>query len=172
MRKGISILVFLFIITGGFHALSQTKIGHVNTELITKDLPEYKQMLVKIQDEQNRAQKEMMKLDSAYKTIALKLNQPTISEFEKIELEHEMQKLEKLAQTRPQELEENIYQLQQKLQMIIIEKVKKAIKEVGDEGGYTYVMDDTVMYYINGGNDLTNAVRQKLGLPPVSDKTN
>ena len=47
----------------------------------------------------------------------------------------------------------------------MIERVRKAIEEVGKEQGFTYIFDiSTGVTVYNGGEDVTDMVKTKLGM--------
>ena len=60
-------------------------------------------------------------------------------------------------------------ELQQKLLAPLQEKISKAIKEVGDEKGYAYIIDistqnSPIVYINDASEDATSLVKTKLGI--------
>lgn len=166
MKRILALLVVL--LTLGGQAYAQSKIGHVYPSKILNDLPEYQTMVKKLEEEQRKAEKLLRKLDSTYQAEIIRCNQPDLSEFELLDCESNIPDMEQRIMQERQLAEQKLQNLQQKMQASLTEKVQKAIAQVGEEGGYTYVIDASVMYYVSASsNDLTNMVREKLGLSPL-----
>ena len=164
--KKFRILLLIALIAVGFNTVqAQTKIGHINTELLLSLMPETKALETEIQ-----------KLGQTYET-ELKAEQA------KLEAKLQKYKAEVASQTdevnRQREAEvgqdqQNLYQASQiaqedigkkrneKLQPIL-EKAKKAIDEVADEQGFVYVLEAASLIVANG-TDLLPAVKAKLGI--------
>ena len=79
--------------------------------------------------------------------------------------QQELQEMQQRIQLFYQTAEQDIQKKQQELLMPIQEKLQKAIKDVGAENGYTYIVDPAALLY-TGPNaiDATPLVRKKLGL--------
>ena len=79
--------------------------------------------------------------------------------------EQELNELGQKIQTFEQVANQDIQQQQQKLMAPIYEKINTAIKAVGDENGYTYILEDSQVIYKNPtANDVTPLVKAKLNL--------
>ena len=81
--------------------------------------------------------------------------------------EQELQDLNQRLQQYYENSQQELNKLQQQKMQVISEKVSTAIKEVGEAGGYIYVMDTTSgIPYISTtlSTDVTSQVKAKLGL--------
>ena len=62
-------------------------------------------------------------------------------------------------------IQNDLAQMEQQLLSPMIERVRKAIEDVGKEQGYTYIFDtSTGVTLYNGGEDVTDLVKTKLGM--------
>lgn len=145
------------------------KFAHINSAEIIQAMPEYTTAQTEIQaqaklyeDELKRMQDELKtKMEDYQKNEATMVD--AIKQRRQQELEELNNRLEQYYQTSQQELQK----LQQTKLAAISEKVGKAIKEVGDAGGYIYVMDTTSgIPYISTtlSTDVTAQVKAKLGV--------
>jgi len=81
--------------------------------------------------------------------------------------EQEIQEMAQRIQTFQQTAQQDIQKQQETLFAPVIEKVKKAITEVGAEQGFAYVFDlasQTVVYVGDNTTDILPLVKAKLGL--------
>jgi outer membrane protein len=64
-----------------------------------------------------------------------------------------------------QQAQSSLQQKQQQLQVPILEKLRKAILEVGNEEGFLYIFDlNTLQFKSNSAIDATPLVQRKLGI--------
>ena len=62
-------------------------------------------------------------------------------------------------------IQNDLAQMEQQLLAPMIERVRKAIQDVGAEQGFTYIFDtSTGVTLYNGGEDVTELVKTKLGM--------
>ena len=66
------------------------------------------------------------------------------------------------------EAESSLQQKEQQLLQQIMIKVNTAVKELAEQDGYTYIYELTTLLYA-GGEDISNKVRKKLGVPAVEN---
>ena len=159
-------LLLIALITLGFNSVqAQTKVGHISTELLLSLMPE------KI-----ALDAELEKLSKTYET-ELKAEQSKLeAKLKKYEAEMGSQtdEVNQQRQAEVQQDQQNLYQASQiaredigkkrdeKLRPIL-EKAKKAIDEVANEQGFTYVLEASQLIVANG-TDLLDAVKVKLGI--------
>ena len=120
------------------------KIGVFNSQEIITIMPEYnaamselENMNLKFQTEGKKLQEELEKKYQEYTSTAETL-EPAIRQYKETELARLQQSIQEFATSA----ENNIKKKQQDLMMPIINKINQAIKKVGDENGFTYIIDN------------------------------
>lgn len=145
------------------------KFGHVNTQEIIQTMPEYTKARTEIdalqkqyEDDLKSMQDELTKKSQAYEK-----EQATLPDNIKQRREQELQEMYQKIQQSYQDNQQALGRASQEKMQAITTKLVDAIKAVGQEGGYVYVMD------IAGGvpyisttlsTDVTAQVKAKLGL--------
>ena len=145
------------------------KFGHVNSQEIIQVMPEYNKATTEIdaltkqyEDDLKSMQDELNRKSQAYDSTRATLPE-NIRQRREMELQEMYQKIQQSYQDNQQALAKAS---QEKMQ-VITTKVVDAIKQVGQAGGYVYIMD------IAGGipyisttlsTDVTAEVKAKLGL--------
>ena len=131
---------------------AEVKIGTVDTQEVFTLMPELKTAQASLEEVNKKLQE--------YQALA-KDTPETIKQRREQELNELGQKI----QTFEQVANQDIQQQQQKLMAPIYEKINTAIKAVGDENGYTYILEDSQVIYKNPtANDVTPLVKAKLNL--------
>lgn len=145
------------------------KFGHVNAQDIIQVMPEYTKARTEMEalakqydDDLKNMQDELTKKSQAYEK-----EQATLPENIKQRREQELQEMYQKIQQSYQDNQQALGKAQQEKMQAITTKVIDAIKQVGQAGGYVYIMD------IAGGvpyisttlsTDVTAEVKSKLGL--------
>ena len=147
----------------------EVKLGHVNSQEILTLMPERAVIEKKINDLQTQWEKELVKMREEYyaKVKEFQEKQATMPESIKSARQGEISDLEQRISTFNQTASEDLRKKQQELFTPVIDKVKKAINEVGSENGYLYIFDlstQSIIYQSPKSNDLTPLVKKKLGL--------
>lgn len=146
---------------------AEVKIGTVDTQEVFTLMPELKtaqasleEVNKKYQTEYKALQEEFNKKLQEYQALA-KDTPETIKQRREQELNELGQKIQTFEQVANQDIQEQ----QKKLMAPIYEKINTAIKAVGDENGYTYILEDSQVIYKNPtANDVTPLVKAKLNL--------
>ena len=150
-------------------SLCAQKFGHFNSADIIQAMPEYATAQTELQALGKQYEDELTRMQDEFKTKyeEYQKNEATYPEATKQRRQQELtelnNRLEQFYQTSQQDLQKQ----QQDKMALITEKVSKAIKEVGDAGGYVYIMDVTSgIPYINESisTDVTDQVKTKLGI--------
>ena len=140
-------------------SIAQVKIATVDVQAIFNDMPEAKQAneLLNTTSQKYKAEYEMMQ------KVASDDTPETIRDRRIREIQDSDSKIGAfLEQTNTLLLKQK-----QELEKPIYDKIAQAIKTVGDEGGYTYIIDVSktpVAYSGPQAIDVTSAVRKLLGL--------
>lgn len=147
----------------------EVKLGHVNSQEILSLMPERATIEKTITDLQSQWEKELAKMSEEYyaKIKEFQDKQATMSESIKQARQSEIADIEQRINTLKQTASADIQKKQQDLFTPVIEKVKKAITEVGSENGYLYIFDlstQGIVYQSPKSNDVTALVKKKLAL--------
>jgi outer membrane protein len=163
------IICAICAICGFTTANAQAKFGHINSQEIIQLMPEY-----------TKAKSEIDALQAQYEADLKSMNdelQKKAEDFDK----NQASLPDNIKQRRQQELQDMYQKIQQSYQdnqqalqkasaekmQAITNKVLDAIKAVGQEGGYVYIMEmGAGIPYISTtlSTDVTAQVKQKLGL--------
>ena len=163
------IICALCAICGFTTANAQAKFGHVNTQEIIQAMPEFATARADIEKltQQYEADLKSMQDELQKKADAFEKEQATLPENIKTRRNQELQDLYQRIQQTHQDNQQALGKAQQEKMQAITTKVLDAIKAVGQEGGYVYVMDMSAgIPYISTtlSTDVTVQVKAKLGL--------
>ena len=147
----------------------EVKLGHVNSQEILTIMPERTVIEKTVGDLQTQWEKELVKMREEYyaKVKEFQEKQATMPESIKSARQGEISDLEQRISTFNQTASEDLRKKQQELFTPVIDKLKKAINEVGSENGYLYIFDlstQSIIYQSPKSNDVTPLVKKKLGL--------
>lgn len=145
------------------------KFGHLNSADIMPMMPEYKAAQTELEnlEKQYTSELQMMESELAKKSEAYDKEKATLPANIQQRREQELQELYGKMQQYYQQSQQELMQASQEKQAAIIEKINKAIKEVGVAGGYLYIFDvASGIPYISEtlSTDVTGAVKAKLGI--------
>lgn len=150
-------------------SLFAQKFAHINSAEIIQAMPEYTTAQTEMQAAAKQYEDELTRMQDELKTKMddYEKNAATMVDAVKQRREQELQDLNQRLQQYYENSQQELNKLQQQKMQVISEKVQKAIKEVGEAGGYVYVMDTTSgIPYISTtlSTDVTSQVKAKLGL--------
>jgi len=150
-------------------AASAQKLAHINSADLLKQMPEKAQVEAKLDTIAKEYEKELLAMQEEYyaKVKDYQDKSKTMSEAIRGMREQEIQEMAQRIQTFQQTAQQDIQKQQETLFAPVIEKVKKAITEVGAEQGFAYVFDlasQTVVYVGDNTTDILPLVKAKLGL--------
>ncbi len=145
------------------------KFGHLNSADIMPMMPEYKTAQTELEklEKQYTSELQMMESELAKKSEAYEKEKATLPANIQQRREQELQELYGRMQQYYQQSQQELMQASQEKQAAIVEKINKAIKEVGVAGGYLYIFDvASGIPYISEtlSTDVTGAVKAKLGI--------
>ncbi|MBP3512226.1 MAG: OmpH family outer membrane protein [Prevotella sp.] len=161
--------LFLILLMFAPLAAFAQKFGHVNTQEVIQAMPEYTKARTEIdalqkqyEDDLKSMQDELTKKSQAYEK-----EQATLPDNIKQRREQELQEMYQKIQQSYQDNQQALGKASQEKMQAITTKIIDAIKAVGQEGGYVYVMDVAGgVPYISTtlSTDVTAQVKAKLGL--------
>jgi len=159
-------LLLIAIITLGFNSVqAQTKVAHISTDLLLSLMPETKTLnadlekLSKTYESELKAEND--KLEAKLKKYEAEVGSQTdeVNQQRSVEVQQDRQNLYQASQVAQQDIAKK---RDDKLKPIL-EKARKAIEDVANEQGFTYVLDASTIIVANG-TDLLPAVKTKLGI--------
>jgi outer membrane protein len=133
------------------------KIGVFNSQEVITMMPDYNTAMtelenlnLKYQTEGKKLQEELEKKYQEYASTAETL-EPAIRQYKETELTRLQQSIQEFAANA----ETTLKKKQQELMMPIITKINQAIKKVGDENNFTYIIDNAanVVPYVSPNAD-------------------
>ena len=161
-------LLLMFLMCAPIAAFAQ-KFGHVNAQEIIQVMPDYTKAKNEIdalqkqyEDDLKSMQDELTKKSQAYEK-----EQATLPDNIKQRREQELQEMYQKIQQSYQDNQQALAKASQEKMQAITPKVIDAIKQVGQAGGYVYIMDVAGgVPYISTtlSTDVTADVKAKLGL--------
>ncbi len=155
------------IFAGFTSDLAAQKFGHVNAQEILLNLPERENAQAQIEAQAAEYEQEMARMQQELQTKFADYQQKaeTWPDAIRQQKERELQALDQGLQEFGGTVQQELQILEQELLTPMIERVQKAIDEVGAENGYTYIFDaSTGATLYNGGDDVAGLVRAKLGM--------
>lgn len=163
------IICAICAICGFTTANAQAKFGHVNTQEIVQAMPEFAAARTDIEKltQQYEADLKSMQDELQKKAEAFEKEESTLPENIKTRRNQELQDLYQRIQQTYQDNQQALAKAQQEKMQAITTKVLDAIKAVGQEGSFVYVMDMSAgIPYISTtlSTDVTAQVKAKLGL--------
>lgn len=145
------------------------KFGHFNSQEILKAMPEVAALQTEMQTVEKQYQTELKTMQeeierkySAFQTQKDSLPQ-NVQQRRMQEIQELNERLQQTSQSYQAEFEKQYTDKMQPIQ----QKVLNAIKEIGDTGGYVYIMDTTAgISYISStfSTDITAELKNKLGI--------
>ena len=156
------IIFLLMMLPLGVFA-QESKIAIVNTQEVIQAMPEFANMQKQMADMEAKYKSEMQVMEDEYKKkySDFVAQQDSLTENIKMRRMQELQDMEQRIQISQQDFQKK----QGELFTPIQDKLKNAIKAVGDEKGYTYILDpQIVLYQGNAAVDATQFVKAKLGI--------
>ena len=161
-------LLFMILMLTPIAVMAQ-KFGHVNTQDIIQAMPEYTKAKNEIDalQKQYEADLKSMQDELQKKSQDYEANEKTLPDNIKQRRQQELQEMYQKIQQSYQDNQQALAKASQEKMSAITAKVVDAIKQVGDAGGYVYIMElNGGIPYINNtlSTDVTAQVKTKLGL--------
>ena len=146
MKKLIVLLLMLLPFAGAMNA-QEAKIAFVNAGEIFTMMPEFKDMQKKMDDLNAKYKTELETMNSEFqkKYSDFIAQQDSLTENIKVRRMQEVQDMQQRIDNFVQVAQQDVAKQQQDLMAPIQQKLQDAIKAVGAEQGYTYIIDPQVL---------------------------
>ena len=162
------IILFFAIIPLALVA-QESKIAYINSQELFGMMPELNSIEAQLNTKQEQIKKNAAALEAEYNTKLEEFQKSSDDVTESILLDRQkqIQQIEERYQSFMQNSQKEVQDLQQKLIAPVQDKLQKAIKAVGEERGYTYILDlatGTIAYHSPTAIDANPLVKAKLGI--------
>lgn len=160
-------LIILLIVAAPSFAFSQAKIAHINSQEVFMQMPEISGIESQIAAKRAEITKTIEGIEAERNAKYKELQDATKDTPESVLLDKQkqLQQIQERLETFYQNSTTEIQTLQQKLLEPVQQKLQKAIKEVGDEQNYAYIIDVNAVPYIGSAAvDASSLVKAKLGI--------
>lgn len=171
--KQIKTTFLIAIIALGFtHFAQAQKVAHINLDEIVASMPEAKAMQAEMEKTGKTYESEIKLKSAALKakydrfTAEEKSKTPEENQQRALEVQKEQVEIQKIQQVAQQELQKK----QNELLAPIVKKAQDAIKAYAKANGIEYVLDVRTLIYFEGGKDISDAIKAKLGVPATPAK--
>lgn len=148
---------------------AEDKFAHINTVELFNAMPEKVMAESKLEELSKKYEKDISGMTEEYKSKYDKFvkEQASLPEASKEVKMTELQQLQQRLETYQQTAYQDVQKKQMELQAPIAEKIRNAIKAVGDEKGFTFIFDSSnpaLLYCASSTVDAMPLVKAKLGL--------
>jgi outer membrane protein len=161
------LIIFLMMILPLGAFAQDVKIAFVKTQEVIMAMPEVSAMEKTMTELNEKYKTELKQMQEEYqkKYSDFVAQQDSLTENIKLRRMQEIQDIQERINNFVQVAEQDVQKKQQEMFTPIQQKVQATIKAVGDEKGYMYIIDPSVLLYIGtSGVDATPLVKSKLGL--------
>lgn len=149
-------------------SVSAQKFGHFDYADVMQSMPEYKTAQTELQTKAKTFEDELKRMQDELQTKAddYDKNQATLIDEVKKRREQELQDLYQRLQEYSNKSQQELSQMENEKMQEIQSKLLKAVEEVGQAGGYVYIMTAGSIPYISKtlSTDVTAQVKSKLGI--------
>lgn len=151
-------------------ALAQqgVKLGHIDRQRLLLTLPERPEAEKKMQDFAKTLEVRLKAMGDEYqaKVADAQGRADRMTQTEKEMVVREVNELEQRIDSAREKAQEDIAKLEEELLKPMVERTNKAIKDVADEKGFTYIFDVSTGFvlYFDKGEDIMPLVKAKLGI--------
>ena len=163
-------LIILFFAIAPLALVAQeSKIAYINSQELFGTMPELSGIETQMNTKQEQVKKNAAALEAEYnnKMEEFKNSTDDVTEAILMDRQKQIQQIEERYQTFMQNSQKEIQDLQQKLIAPVQEKLQKAIQSVGEEKGYTFILDlasGSIAYHSPTAIDANPFVKAKLGI--------
>jgi len=162
------LLIIAIALITALPTFAQQKFGHIDSAALLELMPEKKKAEGELEAFAKEFQTALEAMAKEYETKVASFQQTEKSMIETVRNTkvREIADLERRIQEFQQQAQEEIGKKEQEVLTPIIDKARKAIDEVAEAKGYTYVFDNSAgfLLYAKDTEDIMTSVKAKLGL--------
>ena len=160
-------LILLALFLGLSFNVEAQKFGHIDAQSLLLSLPERVDAQQTIEAAAKEYEGEMIRMQEELQTKygEYQAKATTWPDAIRQQKEKELQALDQGLQEFGQTVQIDLARMEENLLTPMIERVQVAIQDVGKAHGFTYIFDSSMGATLyNGGEDVTDLVKTKLGL--------
>lgn len=160
-------LFLILLIAAPVSSFAQDKFAYLNWQEVFYKMPEMKDVEAKLATKQETIKKNVAAIESEYNTLLEKFKSDTTSVTESIyaDREKQLQQLQERYQNFVQTSQTEYQKEQETLLAPLHQKMTKAVKEVGDENHYVFIVDSSALLYTGSAAvDAAPKVKTKLNI--------
>lgn len=161
----------ILLIPAGLFSQKQIKLGHIDSQKLIMAMPESDSAQKKLQkvEQEFQATLEELQVEFNRKFKNYQDNYTTMTELIRSTKESELNELSERIQNFQTQAQQDFERQRVELFRPIQEKAKKAVDEVAEENGFTYIFDigpgvGAIVYASTDTEDILPLVKAKLGL--------
>ncbi len=162
------VVIVLFVASVSAQAQTSVKIGYIDFAQIVSLMPGQDSINIKLQAHVASLEGQLKAMQTEYeaKVGDYQATQATMSQIIKQTKEKEIMDLQQRIEAFNQQAQYEIQNKQQELTQPLIERIQNAIKSVGKENGFTYILNgnEQIILYSDGGINVLPLVKKKLGI--------
>ena len=164
MRRTFLLLIAILLV--GTTSVKAQKYGHVNGQEIMMQIPGIDSLQIKLDASQKELQAtgEAMLQEFQTKKDLFDKQAGTMSASVRKVKENELLSLQNNILEFQESAQQDLENKQLELQQPFLDKLTKAIADVAKENGYTYIFDERMLLYSEGGDNVSVLVKKKLGI--------
>lgn len=167
MKRGMIVMLALLFPAW---ALTQSKIGHINSEQIMQTLPEAQDAQKSLDNVVAQWEAELQKMQADWKKKFDEYDKKKLilTDQARADQEKDLRDLEQgIADYRNKKFGQNgeLFQKQNEVMKPVQNKMFKVLEDIAKEDGYDYIFDksgEVLLLYANDKNDLTTKVLQRM----------
>jgi len=164
--KKITLLTLLSFLT--LTSIAQNKFGYIDSQELLLLMPERKTAETEVQNFAKSLEAQLTSMTAEYQESVqeYQANEATYTDLVKQDKVSEITGLEERIQTFQQNAQQSLQKKEQELLEPILSKARKAIEDVANEGGFTYIFDKSQgsILYANESENVLSLVKKKLNL--------
>ncbi len=174
MKRILKVTLLAVVLLTSANTFAQTlKLGHIDSSKLLAIMPErdaaQKQIETQAKEFEKEFEAQMKSMQAEYEKLyqAYIAERETLSEALRADKETAIQSLQGRMQQYDQFAQAGIKKAKQDLLKPIFDRASKAIKDVGEENGFTYVIDlstGVVLFNSASSTDIMPLVKAKLGI--------
>ena len=161
-----SLLLLLFLLPVSL--IAQNKLAYVNADEVFSKMPELKEVETKLATKSEAIKKNMETMEAEFNSKAKEyeaLSKENVTESVAASKQKELQDLQTRYNTFIRNSQQEMDNERNALLAPLEQKMMKAIKEVGDENGYTFIFNSTAILHVGtDAHDASPLIKNKLGI--------
>lgn len=167
-------IILLLCFVAPLAMMAQEKIAYLNSQEIMFRMPEIKTIETQLATKGEALKKSLDAIQTEYQTkseeYVTKLEKfqkgdKDITESELVDAQGNLTQIQQRYETHAQATQAEYEKFQQELLAPVQQKVAKAIKDLGDEQKYTYILERSAILYVGDhAVDAGNLIKGKLGI--------